>query len=259
LLSATCASAQFSKLDDLASQVVKEVKPLKPHLIAVADFRSADGTAALQGHYFAWMVSGYLEERGKKKFSVANHVDFDKDLAMLHIPVTALAPGSSLQALAPQIGVDIVVVGTIEKRDKSYVLQATLVRLSDRKSLTTLNQTIVVDDFLESFVIPFPADVARSVRSGGLKGTNLPRCIHCPDPSYTDLARAKKVQGSCVLEVLISANGDPQQIRPLRLLGYGLDQQAFNAIKKWKFKPPTREDGTPVPIIVPVEVTFRLF
>jgi TonB family protein len=58
---------------------------------------------------------------------------------------------------------------------------------------------------------------------------------------------------------LISANGDLQQIRPLRLLGYGLDEQAFNAIKKWKFKPATREDGTPVATIVPVEVTFRLY
>jgi outer membrane biosynthesis protein TonB len=61
------------------------------------------------------------------------------------------------------------------------------------------------------------------------------------------------------MSVLISPSGEPQQIRPERLAGYGLDEQAFNAIKKWKFAPATsRTDGKPVAIIVPVEVTFRL-
>jgi hypothetical protein len=63
-----------------------------------------------------------------------------------------------------------------------------------------------------------------------------------------------------VLEVLISPAGVAQQIRPVRLLGYGLDEQAYDVIKQWKFKPATLwENGTPVPAIVPVEVTFRLY
>jgi TonB family protein len=43
------------------------------------------------------------------------------------------------------------------------------------------------------------------------------------------------------------------------LLGYGLDEEAYNTIKKWKFKPATEKDGTPVAAVVPVEVTFRLY
>jgi TonB family protein len=38
-----------------------------------------------------------------------------------------------------------------------------------------------------------------------------------------------------------------------------LDEQAFEAIKKWRFKPATGSDGTPTPAIVSVEVTFRLY
>jgi len=91
-----------------------------------------------------------------------------------------------------------------------------------------------------------------ALKAGTFPGASL------PDPSYTDLPGQKKCREVCVLEVLISANGDPQQIRPLRLLGYGLDHRPSNAIKKWKFKPPTREDGTPVPIIVPVEVNISI-
>jgi len=37
------------------------------------------------------------------------------------------------------------------------------------------------------------------------------------------------------------------------------DEEAYNAIKKWKFKPAMRADGTPIATVVPVEVTFRLY
>ena len=48
-------------------------------------------------------------------------------------------------------------------------------------------------------------------------------------------------------------------LRPEKLAGHGLDEQAFNAIKQWRFAPATSTtDGKPVAIIVPVEVTFRL-
>ena len=88
----------------------------------------------------------------------------------------------------------------------------------------------------------------------------MPRCVYCPDPSYNDLARREKIQGSCVLEVLISENGEARQIHPIRLFGYGLDERAYELIKTWKFKPArTKKDDTPVPAIVPVEVTFRLY
>src|SRR5437762_3749197 len=91
------ASAQFSKLDDLAAQLDKELKPVKPHLVAVADFRSIDGTAMPQGHYFAWMISNALQDRAKKRFAVANHKNFDTDLAKLHLSAAVIL-GDTLQA-----------------------------------------------------------------------------------------------------------------------------------------------------------------
>jgi hypothetical protein len=43
-------SAQFSKLDDASAQMAKRLKPLKPGLVAVADFSSPDGSALSQSH-----------------------------------------------------------------------------------------------------------------------------------------------------------------------------------------------------------------
>ena len=85
LLSADASRAQFSRLNDLAAQLEKELKPVKPHLVAVADFRPPYGADLPQGHYFAWLVSDALRARAKKHFMVAEHKSFDADLAKLHI------------------------------------------------------------------------------------------------------------------------------------------------------------------------------
>jgi len=87
----------------------------------------------------------------------------------------------------------------------------------------------------------------------------MPMCIYCPDPTYSDWAHSEKISGVSIFSVLISPDGAAQQIRPLKMLGYGLDEQAYDAIKKWKFRPAHDGNGANVATIVPVEVTFRLY
>jgi len=260
LLSAATAFAQFEKIDELASQLTKELKPRKPHLVAVVDFRPPYGATMPQGHYFAWILSSYLDQHAKNKFVIANHIDFDKDLASRNIPSSTLVPGEALQSAAPHLGADVLLTGTIEQHDNSYVLQVTPINVRDGKPLSTLSQSIKMTDFMESFVTPFPPNILDASGRGGSPSIAMPSCIRCPDPSYNDLARKKKVNGSCILNVLISESGQPRQIRPMKLLGYGLDERAFDIIKTWKFRPATlKRDGTPVAVIVAVEVTFRIY
>jgi hypothetical protein len=263
LLCAETASAQFAKLDNLASEIIKELKPLKPHLVAVVDFRPPYGSTMPQAHYFAAIFSSWLEDRANHKFAVADHKAFDSDLEKLQISLQSLVPGSeNFRSAASHIGADVLLTGTIEKRNDSYVLEVTPVRLADGKVLATHSQTIVASDFLDSFITPFPANVAHAdnKHKDEMERITMPRCVHCPDASYNDLARRNKVNGVSVMEVLISPAGVAQQIRPVRLLGYGLDEEAYDVVKKWKFRPATlKADGTAVPAIVMVEVTFRLY
>jgi hypothetical protein len=64
------ASAQFSKLDDASAQLASRLKPLKPSLVAVADFASPDGSASAQAHYFSWYLSEFLQEHGKNIYAL---------------------------------------------------------------------------------------------------------------------------------------------------------------------------------------------
>jgi len=250
-------AAQVSQVGGLVSHLDKELKPLKPRLVAVVDFRPPYGASTIQAHYLAWLLTNALEADGKKKFAVADHKSFDADLARLQLTPEALVPGDSLRAAAPAIGADLLVIGTLDKRGNSYSLQITPVRVSNSETFAPLSATFESTEFFESMLTPFPVETPK-LKGRPEGGYGMPSCIYCPDPSYTDPARRAKINGTSVFEVLISASGEAAQLRPVKMLGYGLDEKAFEAIKRWKFRPATK-DGLSVPIIVPVEVTFRIY
>jgi TonB family protein len=89
-------------------------------------------------------------------------------------------------------------------------------------------------------------------------GITAPIPIYKPEPAYSEEARKAKYQGTVVLWIVVDAQGnvtDPKVVRPL---GLGLDEKALETVRTWKFKPALR-NGSPVPVRVIVEVSFRLF
>jgi TonB family protein len=84
-----------------------------------------------------------------------------------------------------------------------------------------------------------------------------PHVIKHSDPDISKEARQKHINGTVMLGLIVGADGLPYDIRVARTLGYGLDEEAINAVKKWIFKPSTL-DGHPVAVAINVEVTFHL-
>jgi TonB family protein len=60
-----------------------------------------------------------------------------------------------------------------------------------------------------------------------------------------------------VLSVIIDATGKPTNLKVVRPLGLGLDEKAIDAVRKWRFRPGTKE-GKPVAVFATIEVNFRL-
>ncbi len=92
-------------------------------------------------------------------------------------------------------------------------------------------------------------------RVGG--GVTAPALLSKVEPEYSEEARKAKYQGTVMLYVEIDAAGRAQNMRVLHSLGLGLDEKAMDAVRKWRFKPGTK-DGRPVTVIATVEVNFRL-
>jgi TonB family protein len=107
----------------------------------------------------------------------------------------------------------------------------------------------------EVSIQPQPVGVGGVYRVGG--NVSAPTVIYAPDPEYSEQARKARYQGKVVLWMIISAEGQPRDIRVARSLGMGLDEAAIETVRTWRFKPAMR-DGRPVAVQVNVEVTFRL-
>ena len=88
-------------------------------------------------------------------------------------------------------------------------------------------------------------------------GVSAPVPVYKPEPEYSEEARKAKWQGAVLLELVVDADGVPQNIKVIRSLGLGLDQKAIEAVQKWRFKP-GQKDGKAVPVSANIEVNFRL-
>jgi TonB family protein len=77
-------------------------------------------------------------------------------------------------------------------------------------------------------------------------------------PEYTPEARAAKLRGTVTLWVPIESSGAVgPDVKVLRGLGLGLDEEAVKCVKRWQFSPP-HYDCNPEPLHKKVAVTFVL-
>jgi TonB family protein len=85
----------------------------------------------------------------------------------------------------------------------------------------------------------------------------MARATYTPEPEYSESARKAKIRGTVQLAVAIDATGVAHIVRVVKPLEPGLDQNAVEAIEKWRFTPATK-DGKPVAVQMEVEVGSSL-
>jgi periplasmic protein TonB len=79
-----------------------------------------------------------------------------------------------------------------------------------------------------------------------------------PEPEFTELARHKKFQGVVGMDVTVDSTGRVGNIKIVKPLGMGLDEEAVRTVKRWRFIP-GQHQGQPVAISVYIEVDFHLY
>lgn len=83
-----------------------------------------------------------------------------------------------------------------------------------------------------------------------------PELLTHPDPVYPGTV-PENYHASVILSVFVGTEGQPLSIRVGRLAGYGMDEAAIEEVKKWRWRPATK-DGEPVAAQTTVEIRFRI-
>jgi hypothetical protein len=100
-----------------------------------------------------------------------------------------------------------------------------------------------------------PKDASIKVVSEGM---TPPRVLNSIDPSSNEYAQRYGIAGMELLRTVVDATGIPRQMAIERPIGFGLDEKAVEAIKNSHFRPATL-NGQPVPVVVDLVVTFRIY
>jgi len=78
-----------------------------------------------------------------------------------------------------------------------------------------------------------------------------------PKPAYTAEARAEKVEGAVLLDVVFAASGEVRVLGVVRGLGHGLDETAKDAARHIRFTP-AMQSGMPIDQRVVLQVVFQI-
>jgi protein TonB len=76
--------------------------------------------------------------------------------------------------------------------------------------------------------------------------------------AYPEMAKASNVQGKVVIEFVVNENGSISNLRLVKGIGSGCDEEAMNVIRNMPQWIPGKQNGTPVKIYLMLPITFKL-
>jgi TonB family protein len=84
------------------------------------------------------------------------------------------------------------------------------------------------------------------------------RLVSTFEPPSNEFAQANGVAGMALYHTVIGPDGKPGEIAVGRPIGFGLDENAVESIRKASFEPAIK-DGKPVPVLLDLVVQFRIY
>lgn len=264
-----------ARLDSLAMLTANKIHEVKleeePRVLVVDFFRNSTGESSelgtLLADRFSESLTAYssgihiLDRKVLKDYLFENWTvleDFKSNEICLAVARQLGATGAILGTLTEKNGnVNLALrlegFGPVERQDDIFALRDRTVVFPLTEELRSAlyhpgpNYTRTADQ------IPEEPGVFRA----GLNGVTQPKCRYCPNPDYSDAARTVKIQGTVILSVVVTAEGQMAGIYVLKGAPFGLTAQAINATRSWQMQP-AQKDGKPVSARTNVEIVFRL-
>lgn len=126
-----------------------------------------------------------------------------------------------------------------------------LVGVADISDADAFSFLANVGESLSGLMFPLSERMAHAIKPKPLNMNSAMR------PQYTDQAREHGVQGRVTLRILVGEDGKVIQVKVVRGLPYGLNEEAIKVAYQLKFTP-AMGDGMPVKYWMPIVVEFSL-
>lgn len=151
------------------------------------------------------------------------------------------------------VSIELKIYTCIEKKKNEsgqtvYFLQ--LPSLPDQK--VDLQRAPPNDETLAPAGNPSPAPY----KMGG--HVSAPVVLRSAEAEFSERARANGIGGICLVALIVDAQGMPQNVHVVRSLEPTLDENAVKSVRQYRFKPAMENGKVPVPVMITIEVDFRL-
>jgi protein TonB len=102
---------------------------------------------------------------------------------------------------------------------------------------------------------PQLAQVSGPASKGGK--IDMPKLAQMVHPVYPPDAKAAGVEGSVVLQVVLTKEGSPISLKAIASPAENLSQAAMDAVKGWRWDP-AKLNGEPVEVVTDITINFTL-
>jgi TonB family protein len=263
-------------LDSLASHAAQRIREAnleerEPKVLVIDFFRSSPGSSSRLGTLLADRFSESLTAYSAG-LNILDRKILKNYLTTNWTTLEDLQSRDVCLRIGRQIGATGVILGTLYEENGQISLtvhlegfgpvakEADIFQVADQKARFPVTEEMHAMLFepgpnyaRKSDEIPEEPGVCKS----GL-GAGAPRCTSCPSPGYSDAARAAKFQGTVVLSIVVTTEGNATSIYVLKGAPFGLTTKAVEAVQDWRFEPALK-DGNPVPVRTQIETTFRFY
>jgi len=274
---------QQPQLDALAAETAGKIH--KSAKVLVIDFADPRGKSSPLGVELADEFAAALRKTSRG-LVVIDRADYARAAAEDLVSPAARAEEKNARCYCRQLGAEFVVGGTVDAASDKLQLSVRVTQFKDWKKIFETQASLPLTPDLQALrskpanlapapaPAPPPADGKNSwvsldhplspgdlppARNSRPTRNSVPACIYCPAAQFSDAALHAKLEGTVALTVLIDTEGRPANIWISQGSPCGLNRQAIETVKQWKFKPAEDANGNPIAARTNVEVTFHLY
>src|ERR1700722_738572 len=269
--------ADQAELDSLASHTAQRIREAHleekaPAVVVMDFFKNSMGSYSRLGALLADKFSESLAVRAEG-FKVLGRKTLSEYLVQNWTTLEDLQSTDVFFQIGRQMGASGVILGTMQEENGKLYLTLHLVGFcpspnpKDIFEATDDRIRFPLTDELHALLIEPGPNYTRKpdqipeepgIFKAGISGISSPTCLYCPQPSHSDVARAAKYQGTVILSIVVTAEGEVTSTYVLKAAPFGLTTDPIKDAKYWRMEP-GKQDGKPVSVRVQIECTFHLY